>query len=99
MGVYIFTALVGVICMVMGALLMRGHIGLLHEYHRDRVTEENRLPLGRWTGVGMLFVGASIVDFSWMMVLEWLAAAMIVLFLGLAVGIGIMLHAIAKYNV
>ena len=49
---FIITLLLGIVCIVLGTLNMKGNISTLHWYHRKRVAEENRLPFGRLVGLG-----------------------------------------------
>ena len=43
----IVTFAVGVICIVLGIINMRGNISSIHSYHRRRVAKENILPFGK----------------------------------------------------
>ena len=56
--------LVGVICIVLGISNMKGNISSLHSYHRDRVSEEDRIPFGKQVGWGTVIVGIGILVFS-----------------------------------
>lgn len=56
--------LVGVICIVLGISNMKGNISSLHSYHRDRVSEEDRIPFGKQVGWGTVIVGIGIIVFS-----------------------------------
>ena len=51
---FIITTLLGIVCIVLGVLNMKGNISTVHWYHRKRVSEENRLPFGRLVGFGRL---------------------------------------------
>ena len=46
MAGFIISALIGVICIILGVSNMKGNINSLHSYHRHRVSEEDRLPFG-----------------------------------------------------
>ena len=43
----------GTLISVLGIVNMTGNISSLHEYHRHRVTEEDRKPFGRLVGMGL----------------------------------------------
>ena len=61
---YIVTFLVGVIFIVLGISNMKGNISSLHSYHRNRVSEEDRIPFGKQVGLGTIIIGISIIIFS-----------------------------------
>ena len=105
MADWIVTLLVGVVCIILGIMNMRGNISSLHAYHRRRVREEDKNPFGKKIGLGTLLCGAAIVGYS---VLSMLAqsveapafsvAATVVLIAGLGVGVAFILYALFKYN-
>ena len=64
MGAFIVSFLVGALCMVLGIVNFKGNISTLHEYHRSRVSEEDRIPFGRKVGLGTVIIGAGIMAFS-----------------------------------
>ena len=60
----IVTFLVGVICIVLGISNMKGNISSLHSYHRNRVSEEDRIPFGKQVGLGTIIIGIGVIVFS-----------------------------------
>ncbi|MBR5144721.1 MAG: hypothetical protein IKW53_06690 [Clostridia bacterium] len=96
---------VGVICIILGILNTRGNISSLHSYHRNRVKEEDVLPFGKLVGLGTIIIGAAVIIYS---ILSWISVmmstnilaivGMILMFIGMAVGIGISFYAMKKYN-
>ncbi len=60
----IVTLLVGIVCIILGISNMRGNISSLHSYHRNRVSEEDRIPFGKQVGLGTIIVGIGIIVFS-----------------------------------
>jgi hypothetical protein len=101
----ILASLVGVLCVVIGAILMRGNLSMLHSYHRSRVSEQDALPMGRLVGVGMILAGIGIVaqGVLWIVALSTeqprlLTVGTVALIAGLAVGLGLVIFAIVKYN-
>lgn len=102
---YIAPLVVGVICIVLGILNMTGNLSSLHSYHRNHVSEEDRIPFGRRVGLGTLLCGVALLCFG-----GFSAAAFytqnqvftvigyVVLIAGLIVGLGLSLYAIFKYN-
>ena len=102
---YILSALIGVVCIVLGISNMNGNISSIHSYHRQRVSEENILPFGRLVGLGTIIVGAGIIFFSIMSTISELVATPIlsiigiaVMFIGIFVGLGVSIYAMKKYN-
>ncbi len=97
--------IVGVICIVLGALNMRGNISSIHSYHRNRVSEEDRLPFGRLVGLGTIIIGASLIAFGGLTIVAdlmnsnfYMFVGLGVMFAGLAVGIVMSFYAMIKYN-
>ena len=105
MGGFITTAVVGVVLIVIGVINLSGNISTLHSYHRHRVAEEDKKPMGKRVGIGMLITGASCLLWSAALfvheqtAIAWLLwGGTAVLALGMAAGLAIMLWAIVKYN-
>ncbi|MBQ6825383.1 MAG: hypothetical protein IJP34_01830 [Clostridia bacterium] len=101
----IFTAIIGLICIIIGIFNRKGNISSLHSYHRKRVSEEDRLPFGKMVGLGTIIVGIALIlmgGFSFMAtVLQkdfYLVIGSIFLIIGLVVGLGISFYAMIKYN-
>ena len=61
---FVVSFLVGIICVALGISNRKGNISTLHEYHRSRVSEEDRIPFGRKVGLGMIIIGVGIMAFS-----------------------------------
>lgn len=51
----------GAAVIVLGAENMKGNISTLHRYHRERVSEEDRIPFGRKVGAGTMIVGSALL--------------------------------------
>jgi L-asparagine transporter-like permease len=105
MGEYIFTILLGAAICVMGVVNMTGNISTLHHYHRKRVSEENKKPMGKPVGLGTLLLGIALIIFSVLMLIFDKTQAAIystvgttTLIIGVIVGIGLNIYAILKYN-
>ena len=95
----------GTLISVLGIVNMTGNISSLHEYHRHRVTEEDRKPFGRLVGMGTLIIGFSVALFGVLLFLfektqcgwiVWLGTAELIA--GIAVGMVISFYAMIKYN-
>ena len=102
---YIVLFFLAVFVIILGAINTTGNISSLHWYHRQRVTEEDRLPFGRLVGAGTMLIGASIgvfgvlkliYDNTQSLILLWCAG--FVLAIGIIVGLALSFWAMIKYN-
>lgn len=105
MDSFILPLLLGIFCIVLGAYNMKGHINSIHWYHRQRVSEKDRLPFGKRVGLGTIIIGAAVVVFSVLSTISmhtqialWAQLGEIIALAGVIIGLIISLHAIAKYN-
>ena len=101
----IVTFLVGMICIILGVSNMRGNISSLHEYHRHRVSEEDRIPFGRQVGLGTMIVGIGIIIFSVLSAVTlytendvFILVGGALMIVGMIFGIAISFRAMIKYN-
>ena len=101
----IITAIVGVVCIVIGFLNRKGNVSMLHSYHIKRVSEEDKLPFGRLVGLGMIIIGISIVIMGGLMLATRITensayslAGTIISIVGMAIGFVITFYAMFKYN-
>ena len=102
----IFVAIIiGLFIAAMGVINMTGNISTLHRYHRNQVSEENRVPFGRRVGLGTLICGVSVVLYGAFCFASERASndvllkiGMVVMTVGLIVGLAISILAIIKYN-
>ena len=95
----------GILCIVIGISNMQGNISMLHSYHRKRVAEEDRLPMGRKVGIGTITVGVTVMVYRVLTVLPLYEANAVfrfvsdaVMTVGLVAGLCISGWAIIKYN-
>lgn len=102
---FIVTIAVGILCIGIGISNRKGNIETLHSYHRNRVTEEDRLLFGKQIGLGTIIVGASIIAFGGLSmasvllnrpILTWIGTG--VMMAGLVLGLVIVCRAMIKYN-
>ena len=101
----IFSAILGVVCIVIGVLNRKGNISMLHAYHRKRVSEEDRLPFGKMVGLGMIIIGIGLIVAAVLFFLSaylqesvYSFAGNVSLGIGFAVGLIINFYAMKKYN-
>ena len=101
----IITAIIGVVCIVIGIINRKGNISTLHSYHRNRVSEKDRIPFGKMVGLGMIIIGVSMIimgALSFMATIlknnVYLTLGSAALIVGLVIGLGITFYAMIKYN-
>ena len=99
------TLLVGIVCIILGISNMRGNISSLHSYHKNRVSEEDRIPFGKQVGLGTIIVGIGIIIFSILssvaLYIEnkiFVLVGTAFLILGIIIGLVISFRAMIKYN-
>ena len=95
----------GVLCIILGILNLKGNISTLHSYHRHRVSEEDKPKFARLVGIGTIVDGVSFVALGALSLLAegsqnsiYMTAGSAVLAVGLVVGLGISFYAMIKYN-
>ncbi|MBQ1955737.1 MAG: hypothetical protein II350_08380 [Clostridia bacterium] len=101
----IITAIIGIVCIVIGISNRKGNISLLHSYHRKRVPEEDRIPFGKLVGLGMIIIGIALtigggLNFAAVSLQENLYSILgtVVMVAGLISGLGVSFFAMFKYN-
>ena len=84
---------------------MRGNISSLHSYHRNRVSEEDRIPFGKQVGLGTIIVGIGISVFGVLSSVTLYTENDIFILIGTAIliiciilGLVISFRAMIKYN-
>ena len=101
----LITVSLGLLIVVLGICNMMGNISSLHEYHRHRVTEENRKPFGKLVGLGTVLIGGAVALFGILFFIYektsldwivWVATAQMILCI--VVGMIISFRAMIKYN-
>ena len=102
---HILAAIVGIVCIVIGISNRKGNLSMLHSYHKNNVSEEDRIPFGKLVGVGMIIVGVALAAYGGLcfasdMLQEAMYATVgnAVLIIGLVVGLGLAFFAMKKYN-
>lgn len=105
MPAFIVTLIVGIICIVLGALNMRGKISSIHSYHRQRVKEEDKIPFGKGVGLGTIIIGGAIIIFGILSAItlytdnqSFVLAGVVILIVGIIIGLILSFRAMIKYN-
>ena len=102
---FIVSVAIGVFCVVLGIINMRGNISSIHSYHRKRVSPENILPFGKKVGLGTIIIGIGVILFGVASLIQFYTdnslftlIGTVFMAIGFAVGMAISLRAIKKYN-
>ena len=97
--------LLGIIIIGLGVSNMKGNLSSIHWYHRQRVTEADRIPFGEAVGLGTIIMGAGIAVFGCMNYAAektqndiFVAIGSVILIAALVVGLVISFWAMIKYN-
>ncbi len=97
--------LIGILFVAIGVSNRKGNISLLHSYHRHRVLEEDKLPMGKLIGLGMIIIGVTVMLIGVLpLVLKGASEHTLALIesiltvVGFIPGLGLNLYAIIKYN-
>ncbi len=91
----ILVVFLGIVFIIMGIVLSKGHIELMHSYHRKRITEETRIPYGRTVGLGTGIIGVGMLADG---VISFFNEASILTIISLVVGLGVIFYGQFKYN-
>ena len=86
---------------VMGARIARGRIELIHDYHRTRVPESDRIPYGRAFARGLYVMGACFIAdgiFELAVPYRYVGYKVLLLFAGVIAGCVIFARVQKKYN-
>ena len=101
----IITAAVGLLIAILGIVNMRGNISTIHEYHRKRVSEENKKIFGKLVGLGTLIIGIGCILFGVLFLIFELThrdifsiIATAELIVSLIAGLILSFYAMIKYN-
>lgn len=97
--------LIGILCIVIGISNRKGNISLLHSYHRKRVLDKDKIPMGKMVGLGTIIIGSSIIINSIFSCISFYIEneniyliGNRIFIIGLVVGIVTCFSAIIKYN-
>ena len=101
----LFPILAGIACILLGISNMRGNISTIHEYHRKRVREEDKLPFGRQVGLGTIIIGVGIIIMGILSLITLWTDIKIFLWIGMGfmaagflAGLFLSFRAMIKYN-
>ena len=101
----VLTAILGVVCIVIGIMNRKGNISMLHSYHTKKIAEGDKLAFGRLVGLGTLIIGVALIVMSVLTLVATISKQSIystigggILIAGFVSGLGISFYAMFKYN-
>ena len=93
------TAIVGILCVIFGVLIgKKQKISLLHDYHYNKVTEENKAVFCALVGKGLILIGAGILISAMLLGVTDSALSFLAMAVGFIAGLGLIIYAGQKYN-
>lgn len=91
--------IVGIIFIVLGYFIWKKEkISLLHSYHYDKVSEEDKKVFAMLSGLGVLIIGISLLLTAVIVGITDSAKSFIAFAAGFVVGISFLIYAGVKYN-
>lgn len=95
----VIVGLIGIVLVVLGYLLWKKvRISLLHDYHYDKVSEENKKAFCTLSGWGVMAVGVGLLITAVVIGITDHLGSFIPFAAGLAVGLTLLIYAGNKYN-
>ena len=95
----IITAIVGVLLIVLGYLVWKKEkISLLHDYHYNNVSQEDKEAFCAMSGKGLVAIGAGLLITAVLLGVTHSALSFIAFGVGLVVGMALLIGAEARYN-
>ena len=95
----IIFGVVGMLLLVFGLLIWKKQrISLLHDYHYDKVKEEDKEVFCKWSGIGVCLIGLGILVAGVVAFLTESPLSMLVFGAGFVVGLGMLIYAGVRYN-
>ncbi len=90
---------IGVLTMVLGQLIWKKEkLSLMHDYHVDKVSKENKTAFCRLSGIGLLIIGLSLVLSAVLLGVTDSALSFLCFAVGFVAGLAMLIRAGVKYN-
>ena len=95
----IIVGVLGIIFEVIGYFLWKKEkISLLHSYHHDNVSPENKKVFCKLTGIAVTIIGTSMLLTAVALAITETLWAFLAFAIGFTVGLGLLIYAENKYN-
>ena len=95
----ILVCLIGFICIILGYLLWKKEkISILHSYHYDKVSQEDKKAFCTISGIGILLIGIGLFITGIILCITDSALSFIAFAIGFVGGLIMLIYAGIKYN-
>lgn len=95
----IIVCVIGIICTILGYLMWKKEkISILHSYHYDKVSEEDKKAFCAISGIGILLIGIGLLITGIIIGITDSALSFIAFAIGFVVGLVMLIYAGIKYN-
>ena len=95
----IILGVVGIIFIILGYLIwIKEKISLLHDYHYNKVSEEDKKAFCAISGIGVLIIGVGLIVSASLAVIIDSPLSMIPFVVGFVIGIVMLIYAGIRYN-
>ena len=95
----IIVGLIGIVFVMIGYLLWKKErISLLHGYHYDKVSEENKKPFCTISGIGVVIIGIGLLITGIVIGITDSAWSFILFAIGFSIGLALLVYAGIRYN-
>jgi len=95
----IVVGLVGIVFVILGMMIWKKEkISLLHDYHYDRVSEEDKKAFCALSGKGVLVIGVGLLTTSVIIGITDSAWSFLAFGIGFLIGMIMLIYAGTKYN-
>jgi len=95
----IIVCVIGIICTILGYLIWKKEkISILHSYHYDKVSEEDKKAFCTLSGIGIILIGLGLLTTGVIIGIADSALSFIAFAIGFVVGLIMLIYAGVKYN-
>ncbi len=95
----IIVILMGILFITLGLLLWkRQKISLLHDYHSDKVSEDDLVPFCKQSGIGIIIAGSGMIASGILIIIFEKPIVFLVMAVTFVIGISMLVQAGNKYN-
>lgn len=95
----IIVILMGILFITLGLLLWkRQKISLLHDYHSDKVSEDDLVPFCKQSGIGIIIAGSGMIASGILIIIFEKPIVFLVMAVTFVIGISMLVQAGNKFN-
>ncbi len=95
----IFIGILAIVFLIVGYLIWKKQrISLLHEYHYDKLSENDKKAFCKVSGLGVISIGIGLLITAIIIGITDSAWSFIAFVIGFAIGIALLIYAGKKYN-